>query len=165
MKFLQISVITMFSPIMITCYYTRNYFYHHIYMLLIIFGILNHGLERKNNNGKNVIHIIDTTIACFAFFYSRYDSFHLFFMNVSFINIFIFFILEYIYPKYDHILHFLIHLQTAISMNIYFIFFNNKSHHYHNCHLCHDSSLLMSPTPSNQLLLSNNYKLSCPKNI
>ena len=133
MKFLQLSVTSMFSSIVITCYYTRNYFYHHLYLLLIILGILNHGLERKNDNSKNIIHIIDTTMACFAFFYSGYDSFHLLFMNISLINIFIFFILEYIYPKCDHILHFLIHLQTAISMNIYFIFFTNNSDQCHHC--------------------------------
>ncbi len=162
MKFLQLSVTSMFSSIVITCYYTRNYFYHHLYLLLIILGILNHGLERKNDNSKNIIHIIDTTMACFAFFYSGYDSFHLFFMNVSLFNIFIFFILEYFYPKCDHILHFLIHLQTAISMNIYFIFFNNNSD---NCYHYDDKSLLMTQIPSNQLLLSHNYNLSCPKNI
>ena len=91
MKFLQLSVTSMFSSIVITCYYTRNYFYHHLYLLLIILGILNHGLERKNDNSKNIIHIIDTTMACFAYVYSGYDSFHLFFMNVSLINIFILF--------------------------------------------------------------------------
>jgi len=162
MKFLQLSVTSMFSSIVITCYYTRNYFYHHLYVLLIILGILNHGLERQKDNSKNIIHIIDTTMACFAFCYSGYDSFHLLFMNISLINIFIFFILEYAYPKYDHILHFLIHLQTAISMNIYFIFFNNNSDH---CYHCSETSLLISPIPSNQLLLSHNYKLSRPKNI
>jgi hypothetical protein len=32
-----------------------------MYLLLLIFGILNHGLERSDNNiNKNMIHIIGT---------------------------------------------------------------------------------------------------------
>ena len=54
MKFLQMSV-CMFATIVVTCFYTRNYFYHHLYLLMVIFGILNHGLERKNDNSKNKI--------------------------------------------------------------------------------------------------------------
>jgi hypothetical protein len=126
MKFLQISV-CMFATIVVTCFYTRNYFYHHLYLLMVIFGILNHGLERKNDNSKNIIHIIDTSLAHFAFFYCGYESIHVRYMNISLFNIFVLFLLEYKFPKHDHILHFFIHLQTTISMNIYFIYDYNKT--------------------------------------
>ena len=124
MKFLQMSV-CMFATIVVTCFYTRNYFYHHLYLLMVIFGILNHGLVRKNDNSKNIIHIIDTSLAHFAFFYCGYDSIHVRYMNISLFNIFVLFLIEYNFPKYDHILHFFIHLQTTISMNIYFIYDHN----------------------------------------
>ena len=121
MKPLQISV-SFFSTIVITCYYTRNDFYHHLYTLMIIFGILNHELDRKKDNSKNIIHIIDTFLAHFAFVYTLYDSYNHLFMNISVMNTFIFFILEYMYPNYDHILHIMIHLHTILSMNIYFLY-------------------------------------------
>jgi len=119
--------VSMFATIIINCYYTRNYFYHHLYVCMLIFGILNHELDRKSDNSKNIIHIIDTSLSHFCFFYSGYDSINVRFMNVSFFNIVLLFLLEYRYPKYDHILHFLIHLQTTISMNIYFILYRNNN--------------------------------------
>jgi len=124
MKPLQISV-SFFSTIVVTCYYTRNPFYHHLYMLMIIFGILNHELEREKDNSKNIIHIIDTFLAHLAFVCTLYDSYNYTFMNISLFNTFMFFVLEYMYPEYDQILHMMIHAHTVVSMNIYFIYLNN----------------------------------------
>lgn len=121
MKPLQISV-SFFSTIVVTCYYTSNPFYHHLYMLMIIFGIMNHELDRKKDNSKNIIHVIDTFLAHLAFGCTLYDSYKYLFMNISLFNIFMFFVLEYMYPKYDHILHIMIHAHTVVSMNIYFIY-------------------------------------------
>ena len=122
----------MFATIVINCYYTRNHFYHHLYLLILVFGILNHGLERKNDNSKNAIHIIDTALAHFCFLYSGYDTIHVGFMNVSLFNIFLLFLLEHKYPRYDHILHFFIHLQTTISMNIFFLLYRNNNNNNNN---------------------------------
>jgi len=122
MKPLQISV-SFFSTIVVTCYYTHNTFYHHLYMLMIIFGILNHELDRKKDNSKNIIHIIDTFLAHLAFVCTLYESHNYMFMNISLFNIFMFFVLEYMYPEYDQILHMMIHVHTVVSMNIYFIYF------------------------------------------
>lgn len=121
MKPLQISV-SFFSTVVVTCYYTRNDYYHHLYLLLVIFGLLNHNLERKQDNSRNIIHIIDTFLAHVAFVSCLYDSYGNLFMTVSMFNAFTFFILEYMYPKYDELLHMLIHIHTVFSMNIYFIF-------------------------------------------
>lgn len=54
-KLLQISS-CLFSTIILSSYYTNNYIYHHLYLILLILGIFNHGLERKNY-GKNNIFI------------------------------------------------------------------------------------------------------------
>jgi len=121
MKPLQISV-SFFSTIIVTCYYTRNYFYHHLYTIMIIFGILNHELDRKKDNSKNIIHVIDMFLAHLAFVCILYDSYKNTFMMISLLNTFIFFMLEYMYPKYDQLLHLMIHAHTIFSMNIYFIY-------------------------------------------
>ena len=89
---------------------------------MIIFGIMNHELDRKKDNSKNIIHVIDTFLAHLAFGCTLYDSYKYLFMNISLFNIFMFFVLEYMYPKYDHILHIMIHAHTVVSMNIYFIY-------------------------------------------
>ena len=104
MKPLQISV-SFFSTVVLTSYYTQNYFYSCLYTLMIIFGIMNHALERKQDNGKNIIHIIDTFLAHMAFFCILYDSYPNMFMMGGLFNTFVFFMLEYMYPKYDHIFH------------------------------------------------------------
>jgi hypothetical protein len=121
MKPLQISV-SFFSTIAVTCYYTRDTFYHHLYTLMTIFGILNHELDRKKDNSKNIIHIIDTFLAHLAFVCTLYESYKHLFMNISLFNTFTFFVLEYMFPKYDHIFHIMIHVHTVVSMNIYFIY-------------------------------------------
>ena len=72
MKPLQISV-SFFSTVVVTSYYTQNYFYSCLYTLMIIFGIMNHALDRKQDNGKNMIHIIDTFLAHTAFVCILYD--------------------------------------------------------------------------------------------
>ena len=126
MKPLQISV-SFFSTIVVTCYYTRDTFYHHLYTLMIIFGILNHELDRKKDNSKNIIHIIDTFLAHLAFVCTLYDSCKHLFMNISLFNIFMFFVLEYMYPEYDQILHMMIHAHTVVSMNIYFIYLSKEA--------------------------------------
>ena len=91
---------------------------------MIIFGILNHELDRKKYNSKNIIHIIDTFLEHLAFVCILWDSYNHLFMNISLFNTFMFFALEYIYPEYDQILHMLIHMHTVFSMNIYFIYLN-----------------------------------------
>ena len=121
MKPLQISV-SFFSTVVITSYYRQNYFYSCLYTLMTIFGIMNHNLERKNDNSKNIIHIVDTFLAHMAFVCILYDSYPNLFMMGGLFNTFVFFILEYIYPKYDHIFHAMIHAHTVFSMNTYFIF-------------------------------------------
>jgi len=72
---------------------------------MIIFGIMNHALERKQDNGKNIIHIVDTFLAHTAFVSILYDSYPNWFMMGGLFNTFVFFMLEYMYPKYDHIFH------------------------------------------------------------
>ena len=89
---------------------------------MIIFGIMNHELDRKKDNSKNIIHIIDTFLAHLAFVCTLYDSYTHTFMNISLFNTFMFFVLEYMFPKHDHIFHMMIHAHTVISMNIYFIY-------------------------------------------
>ena len=121
MKPLQISV-SFFSTIVVTCLYTRNYFYHNMYMLMVIFGILNHALDRTKDNSRNIIHIVDTVLAHFCFIYTLYDSYRHTFMCVSLFNTFVFFVLEKTYPRYDQIFHMMIHIHTVVSMNIYFIY-------------------------------------------
>ena len=51
---------------------------------MIIFGIMNHELERKNDNSKNIIHIIDTFLAHMAFVCILYDSYPNLFMMGGF---------------------------------------------------------------------------------
>jgi hypothetical protein len=121
MKPLQVSV-SFFSTVVITSFCTENYFYSCLYTLMIIFGIMNHALERKQDNGKNIIHIIDTFLAHTAFVCILYDSYPNWFMMGGLFNTFVFFMLEYMYPKYDHIFHMMIHIHTIVSMNTYFIY-------------------------------------------
>ena len=121
MKPLQVSV-SFFSTVVITSFCTENYFYSCLYTLMIIFGIMNHALERKQDNGKNIIHIIDIFLAHTAFVCILYDSYPNWFMMGGLFNTFVFFMLEYIYPKYDHIFHMMIHAHTVFSMNTYFIY-------------------------------------------
>jgi len=102
MKPLQVSV-SFFSTVVITSFCTENYFYSCLYTLMIIFGIMNHALERNQDNGKNIIHIIDTFLAHTAFVCILYDSYPNWFMMGGLFNTFVFFMLEYMYPKYDHI--------------------------------------------------------------
>jgi len=104
MKPLQVSV-SFFSTVVITSFCTENYFYSCLYTLMIIFGIMNHALERKQDNGKNIIHIVDTFLAHTAFVSILYDSYPNWFMMGGLFNTFVFFMLEYMYPKYDHIFH------------------------------------------------------------
>lgn len=80
---------------------------------MIIFGILNHELDRNKDNSKNIIHIIDTFLAHLAFVCTLYDSYTYTFMNISLFNTFMFFVLEYMFPKYDHIFHMMIHDDTC----------------------------------------------------
>lgn len=120
MKPLQISV-SFFSTIVVTTYYTRNDYYHHLYLLLVIFGILNHGLDRNKNNSRNIIHVIDTFLAHLAFVSTLYDSYNNLFMCISIFNAFMFYLLEYIYPRHAELFHMMIHFHTVFSMNFYFI--------------------------------------------
>jgi hypothetical protein len=121
MKPLQISV-SFFSTIVVTTYYTQNSYYHHLYLLLVIFGILNHQLDRDKDNSRNIIHVIDTFLAHLAFVSTLYDSYTEPFMCISLLNTFMFYIFEYIYPRYAELFHMMIHYHTVLSMNIYFIY-------------------------------------------
>lgn len=121
MKPLQLSV-SFFSTIVVTCYYTQNYFYHHLYMLMTIFGILNHELDRNKDNSKNLTHIIDTFLAHLAFACTLCESYTNRFMAISLCNTLLFYMLEHMYPKYDIVFHMMIHVHTVFSMNIYFIY-------------------------------------------
>ncbi len=121
-KLLQISS-CLFSTVVLSAYYTNNYIYHHLYLLLLIFGILNHGLERKNDNSRNIIHNIDRVIAKFTFFYTFYDTYNLILIRIILIYNLIIYFLEYRYSKYDLHLHFIIHLHIILCMNIYLLFY------------------------------------------
>ena len=120
MKPLQISV-SFFSTIVATCYYTRNYYYHHLYLLMLVFGLLNHELDRYKDNSKNLIHIIDKFLAHLAFVSILYDSYTHPIMCIGLFNAFMFYILEYIFPRYSELFHMMIHFHTVFSMNFYFI--------------------------------------------
>jgi hypothetical protein len=86
---------------------------------MLVFGILNHELPRDDTKNNNIIHIIDKSLAHFAFLYTLIDSYNILFMNISLANIFFIYGLELLFPKYNEKLHVLIHLQTVISMNVY----------------------------------------------
>ena len=121
MKPLQISV-SFFSTIVVTTYYTQNSYYHHLYLLLVIFGILNHGQDRNKDDSRNIIHNIDKLLAYTATLSILYDSYTNPFMCIGIFNICMFYILEYIYPRYDELFHMIIHFHTVFSMNFYFIY-------------------------------------------
>ena len=121
MKPLQISV-SFFSTVVITTYYTQHSYYHHLYLLLVIFGILNHELDRSKDNSRNIIHVIDKFLAHLAFVSTLYDSYMEPFMCISLFNTFILYILERIYPQYAELFHMMIHCHTVFSMNFYFIY-------------------------------------------
>ena len=59
---------------------------------MIIFGIMNHALERKQDNRKNIIHIIDIFLAHTAFVCILYDSYPNMFMMGGLFNTFVFII-------------------------------------------------------------------------
>ena len=121
-KLLQISS-CLFSTVVLSAYYTNNYIYHHLYLLLLIFGILNHGLERKNDNSRNIIHNIDRVIAKFTFLYTFYETYNLILIKIILIYNLIIYFLEYRYSKYDLHLHFIIHLHIILCMNTYLLFY------------------------------------------
>jgi hypothetical protein len=121
-KLLQISC-CLFSTVILSAYYTNNYIYHHLYLLLLIFGIFNHGLERKNDNSKNIIHNIDRTLAKITYFYTFYDSYNYLLIRIILLYVFIIYYLEYRYANYDLYLHFIIHLHIILCMNIYLLFY------------------------------------------
>ena len=119
-KLLQISS-CLFSTIVISAYYVNNYIYHHLYLLLLILGIFNHGLERKNDNSKNIIHNIDRVVAKITFFYTLYDTYNYILFRIMLTNVSIIYLLEYKYLKYDLYLHFIIHLHIIFFMNVYLL--------------------------------------------
>ena len=121
-KLLQISC-CLFSTVILSAYYTNNYIYHHLYLLLLIFGIFNHGLERKNDNSKNIIHNIDRTLAKITYFYTFYDSYNYLLIRIILLYVFIIYYLEYRYANYDLYLHFIIHLHIILCMNTYLLFY------------------------------------------
>jgi hypothetical protein len=121
-KLLQISS-CLFSTVVLSAYYTNNYIYHHLYLLLLIFGILNHGLERKNDNSRNIIHNIDRVIAKITFLYTFYETYNLILIKIILIYNLIIYFLEYRYSKYDLYLHFIIHLHIILCMNTYLLFY------------------------------------------
>jgi hypothetical protein len=123
-KLLQMSC-CLFSTVILSAYYTNNYIYHHLYLLLLIFGIFNHGLERKNDNSKNIIHNIDRTLAKITFFYTMYDTYNYLLIRIILFYVFIIYFLEYRYSKYDLYLHFIIHLHIILCMNIYLLYYKN----------------------------------------
>ena len=124
-KLLQISC-CLFSTVILSAYYTNNYVYHHLYLLLLIFGIFNHGLDRKNDNSKNIIHNIDRTLAKITFFYTLYDTYNYLLIRIILLYVLIIYFLEYRYSKYDLHLHFIIHLHVILCMNIFLLFYSNK---------------------------------------
>ena len=99
-KLLQISS-CLFSTVIIAAYYTQSYIYHHLYLLLLILGIFNHGLERKNDNSKNIIHNIDRTLAKFTFLYTLYDTYNYLLVRIILFYVLIIYFLEYKYSKYE----------------------------------------------------------------
>jgi hypothetical protein len=126
MKPLQISV-SFFSTIVITCYYTHNSYYHHLYTLMLLFGLLNHELDRNKDNSKNVIHIVDIFLANLAFISILYDTYTNPFMCFGLVNTFILYICEYMYPRYAELFHMMIHFYTVFFMNFYFILIQNNT--------------------------------------
>ncbi len=88
---------------------------------MLLFGILNHDLDRNKDNSKNVIHIIDTFLAHLAFVSTLYDSYTHPIMCIGLFNIFMFYIFEYICPRYSELFNMMIHFHTVCSMNFYFI--------------------------------------------
>ena len=124
-KLLQISS-CLFSTIIIASYYTHSYIYHHLYLLLLILGIFNHGLERKNDNSKNIIHNIDRTLAKITFLYTLYDTYNYLLIRIILFYVLIIYFLEYKYSKYDLQLHFIIHLHIIFCMNIYLLFYKRN---------------------------------------
>ncbi len=126
MKLLQISS-CLFSTIIISAYYTNNYIYHHLYLILLILGIFNHGLERKNDNSKNIIHNIDRTMAKITYLYTLYDTYNYILIRIILFYVLLIYFLEYKYSKYDLYLHFIIHLHIIFCMNIYMLFYKNKN--------------------------------------
>ena len=89
----------------------------------MIFGIFNHGLERKNDNSKNIIHNIDRTLAKITYFYTLYDTYNYLLIRIILLYVFVIYFLEYRYSKYDLYLHFIIHLHIILCMNIYLLFY------------------------------------------
>jgi len=121
-KLLQISS-CLFSTVVLSAYYADNYIYHHLYLLLLILGIFNHGLERKNDNSKNIIHNIDRFVAKVTFFYTMYDTYYYLLFRIMLLYVSVIYLLEYKYSRYDLYLHFIIHLHIILCMNIYLLFY------------------------------------------
>lgn len=120
MKLLQISSLLFISNI-IYSYYLQNNIYHHLTLLVTIFSILNHGY---NIEEKNIIKFIDKIIAHITFFYIViHDTDKIFIYNPYIIIYPIIcaslYISEFIFPKYNIIIHFMFHIVAVHSINVY----------------------------------------------
>ena len=129
MKLLQLSSL-FFTLNVIYSYNLQNMIYHHLTLFITIFSILNHGYDI---NEKNIIKYIDKILAHFTYIYIViHDTPNIIIYNqyiiICPILLIIIYLFEYKYPKYYIIIHFLFHILSVISINIYLYNINNLQH-------------------------------------
>ena len=120
MKLLQLSSI-FFSFVTIYSFYLNNYIYHHLSLLVLISSIFYHGYEPKD---RYIIKLIDHSLAKFTYLYITFnDTPYIINKNPYIIlcpiTILLLYISEYIWIKHAIYFHFMLHMTSVLSMNIY----------------------------------------------
>lgn len=118
MKPLQFSV-AFFSVVIVSAYHTEHIIYHHLYVALLVFGLLNHGLSYEQKVLSNHVHFIDVTLAHVTFCYTLYEGYNSILIVVSVIDVAILYLLEHVFTKYTEFIHMSIHLHIVITMVVY----------------------------------------------
>ena len=120
MKILQISSL-LFSLNVIYSYYLQNMIYHHFTLFITIFSILNHGYHLEE---KNIIKSIDKLLAHLFYFYIVIHDTPIIYIYNKYIIICpillaYIYLLEFIFPKYNIIIHLFFHIFSVFSISIY----------------------------------------------
>jgi hypothetical protein len=118
MELLQFSSF-LFITVVLHSFYVRNMRFHHISLLILVFSIIRHSKDYNND----IIKIIDKIIAQSSWFYFITSKNPRLFPNPIIViiplSIPVIYIFEFIYPDYNNILHFILHLISVISLHLY----------------------------------------------
>ena len=111
--------VCLFAIVIVCAFYYQRPFYHHLYVLLLICGIFNHGLEDHEKKMTNVIHAFDVTLAHFTCFYTLCDAYESILIRVTVSNIVMLYVFEHLWVAYADYLHMMIHVHLVVSMVLF----------------------------------------------